>query len=641
MLQQQPNQSGVQHPNFSKHRVHKTLSRLGILCALLLLAFTLRVAQLDYHPLSGDEAFSAVSWLSGDLNYLLNVIAVIDPQPLVALLSFYAWGLGVGQSELILRYLSVLASMLVVASAFRLGYWLCGWRSGALTALLMALSMQAIWNAQDARQYALWMGLSAFNTVVLIRLLQRPGKVGRWVVFGVTSALAFHTFYLEAFILIVHHLLLLWVVVSRRHHLPSWLLSMAITATLTLPWLLRPALLSNDYAPTGGAPKPFEALIRYYVGPTSTLELAHKSMLSAVAVIVALTIVVVILKRLKGPASVWLVGYAAAPIVFLSGFAWIVGDGYFRSRYTVGGTLALITILAVAVSMLLASTRRAQRLLGISLLVGFIVLNAFSYQAYLANPAFAKAPPWREVAAYLATETGSQDVVVRNIPGPGYDYYVSEAIPATIVPRQRGEPRDATDQYIDSLFQEHERIWFMPVLGVWDAEQVAYSYLIDNAQLLSDRWFGVTRVMQFASHSEQPVDHDAEIAEAAFGEVVTVSGYTVEQVSGSNGLPEFISVVWTPTANSEEPLTSFLHLVDIETGQLVAQDDHIPQFGRVDPATWTQRGTYRDVYMLDGVGALAAGQYGVYVGVYSSSTGERLTLQQGDNAYLLTIVESN
>ncbi len=612
----------------------KRRHNLLYLVAILLAAYFLRLHNLAFYSLSGDEAFSAVNWLARDVHYLLTEIAVIDPQPPVALLTFYGWAAGVGESEFALRYLSVTASMLMVASAYRIGLWFLDGRVGLLAAFLTASSMQAIWNAQDARQYALWMGLSALNALLLIRVLQHPDQKSRWFIFGLSSALAFHTYYLEVFILIAHHLCLAVIVLYNRQFIRAWVTSLSVTGLLTIPWLLRPSLLNSGYAPTGGRPKPFEALIRQFAGPTFPLEQTHLTIASAMAAAALLAAAVYLLIKQFQLTTIWLIVYVAFPILLLSLFTIVTGEGYFRSRYTVGGVMPLMLMLALTLGWLSKQNKLAFAVV-VLLIVG---VNAISYWAYFELPTYAKAPPWSQISDYLDANVEEDDLVVRNIPGPAYDYYLKNRHQHVIVPLDRYASRDNTDRYLQTALSNYDRLWFMPVQGVWDQEQVVYSYLVDNAQLLSDHWFGVSRVMQFADYGQRDIQPET-LRSTDFASTVHLVGYTVQQFSTINQFPEYVSVIWEPISDASSGLTTFMHVIQMPSGKLVAQDDHLPQYGRVSSEQWANLEQYRDVYYLPGVGLLPVGNYEIRVGWYDVQTGERLRTTAGEDSVTLTEVE--
>lgn len=611
---------------------------LVTITVLLLAGFFIRVWNLSHHPLSGDEAFSVVNWLQGDLAFLLTEIAVIDPQPPVALLTFYGWTKLLGESEFAIRVISVFASMIVLASAYRIGTHLIERRFGAFAAVLTLFAMQQVWNAQDARQYALWMGLSAFNVVILLHARNKPTRLSNWLLFGFTSALAFHAYYLEAFMLCAHHLLLLYEVTKKHVKVLHWFASMGVTALLTIPWLLQPHLLNSSYSPTGGAPKPFEAVIRYFFGPTFPPERLYPTLTDALAMGVFLSAIVFVGIRSRKRATFWLIACATFPIVLLSLFTTITGGGYFRSRYTVAGGLPALLILSAACWLLLSANSRRVRTLGVIVVGGFLALNLFAYHTYFSNTDYAKAPPWREISATLQQKVAPNDVIVRNIPGPAYDYYISPTLTDTIVPQQRGAPISETDAYLAQLLNRQTYLWFMPVVGVWDQDQVAYSYLIDNAQLISDRWLGVTRIMQFTAYDSVPQPPE-QMIDAVFGSVVSLQGFTITQTYQPSSQPQFVVLMWRPVSVSDQPLTMFLHLIEASSGQLVAQDDHPPQQGRLNPSAWHTDRPYQDVYLLPAVSAITPSNYQLRVGVYNSETGERLLTEQGEDSVLLTDVK--
>jgi hypothetical protein len=72
-----------------------------------------------------------------------------------------------------------------------------------------------------------------------------------------------------------------------------------------------------------------------------------------------------------------------------------------------------------------------------------------------------------------------------------------------------------------------------------------------------------------------------------------------------------------------------VHLIDLATGAIVAQDDAVPRRWTYYTTWWERGEVVEDVIplALDGV---SPGEYGLLVGLYDPKTGERLPVYSAD-----------
>ncbi len=139
------------------------------LLAILLLAFFLRVYRLDAQSFWNDEGNSArIAERTPDL-ILEGAGGDVHPPGYYLLLHY--WRALAGQSEFALRFVSVVAGMLVVVLTHSLGRRLFSEAVGVMGAFLGAISPFATYYSQEARMYALLAAISAASTYAAIRIL--------------------------------------------------------------------------------------------------------------------------------------------------------------------------------------------------------------------------------------------------------------------------------------------------------------------------------------------------------------------------------------------------------------------------------------------------------------------------------------
>jgi mannosyltransferase len=182
------------------------LSRASILvlAAVLALAAALDTRFLGTRSFSMDEAFSVqlarldwrtlphALWSGGEMNMALYYGLL------------HAW-LTLGDSEPIVRALSVLMAVGAVAAVFALGTRLFGARVGLLGAFLLALNAYQIRYAQEARGYSLVLLLVTLASLRFLDALARPSR-RNWTVYALAGALAVYAHFFAIFVLLAHWL---------------------------------------------------------------------------------------------------------------------------------------------------------------------------------------------------------------------------------------------------------------------------------------------------------------------------------------------------------------------------------------------------------------------------------------------------
>ncbi|MCX7841255.1 MAG: glycosyltransferase family 39 protein, partial [Anaerolineae bacterium] len=145
----------------------KHFYRLGFFSALLL-AFALRVAFLDAPSLWNDEGTS-VALASRSIEAIVSG-AARDIHPPLYYLLLHFWMPFVGNTEYAVRFLSVIAGVLVVALVFRIAYSVFDGRVAMVAAFLTALSPFQVYYSQETRMY-IWVTLwSAVSFWAFVRL---------------------------------------------------------------------------------------------------------------------------------------------------------------------------------------------------------------------------------------------------------------------------------------------------------------------------------------------------------------------------------------------------------------------------------------------------------------------------------------
>jgi 4-amino-4-deoxy-L-arabinose transferase-like glycosyltransferase len=432
---------------------------------ILVLAWALRLYQLEADSLWGDEIFTATQspllvpellrWTAGDIHppgYYLIVGRLAD-------WSGWAHLPASALTDWLWRFPSAVAGTLAVAVTYRVGTDLLGRRVGLAGALLLAVSPVAIQYSQEARMHGLFLLGAALSTWTLASALARPDRWGWWLAYALTTALSLYTVYLAFVVLAAQGA---WVLKSHityrksqitNHKSPisnlqspllGWLAGVAFAFVLYLPWW--PTLLgivnrrlAIDDADTGiGSPLVFLVKGIHSLGPGPGwaawlfLGLWAIGMLS---VIVRRDIALALF------AGLWLVLPLALPFVFRDPRALHLRYVFLLPVYllfvaqgalvlVVGGWGLIAGSQGIRESENLESGRRTAffpasplprfpdsrttKFLYIAVLLGVALVSALFLPGYYQR---AK-PDWREVGAYLAVHTIPGDVIVT---GPLFD----------------------------------------------------------------------------------------------------------------------------------------------------------------------------------------------------------------------------
>ncbi|MCB0215132.1 MAG: glycosyltransferase family 39 protein [Chloroflexi bacterium] len=207
-----------------------------LLAGLCLLAFALRAHRLAAQSLWSDEDIT-LDRAGLPLRELLAGLPVEQAPGYYVLM--HAWTRLAGDSDLALRYPSLLAGVLAVPLAAYVGCRLRDRHTGMLLALVTALNPFLVYYGQEARMYALLYGLALAAIACLLRGID-SGRLRWWAACGALVAGILYTHYYGALIVFG---LAGWagfdLLARDRAQLRGWLVAGLVAALLFGPWLPR------------------------------------------------------------------------------------------------------------------------------------------------------------------------------------------------------------------------------------------------------------------------------------------------------------------------------------------------------------------------------------------------------------------
>ncbi len=111
---------------------------------------------------------------------------------------------------------------------------------------------------------------------------------------------------------------------------------------------------------------------------------------------------------------------------------------------------------------------------------------------------------------------------------------------------------------------------------------------------------------------------------ALFEGEIELAGYTLEQIAP---VQYRLQLIWQALRPMDRAYTVFVHLLRPDGSCCVWQADQMPQQGRYPTSRWLQGEYVVDEYIIAPDGDLAAGQYGLEIGLYIAETGRRLVVR--------------
>ncbi len=607
-------------------RVTRTQT-LFLLTGILLVGFALRLYGIDAVPFRGDEAFTAQQWAMQPLAVTLAEEATRDPHPPLAYALFRGWSLVFGVSEFSLRILPALLNLTGVAALYALGRRFAGRGVGLVAALLWAVHPFEIWHAQDARNYAIWAGLSASALWLALRALEQRSRTD-WLLYVIAALLAVYTYYLEVFMLVALNVYVLLAYWRQWSVWRQWALSQVVIGGVMALWYLQSRLLSGGgYGGTTGG---FSAdlLLTWFL---PALNFGHAGTIRPVVGLVVAGIMLLALLFLwrERPRRALFAGLMAlVPLLLISVVSMRLS--VFTPRYvlaTVPAYLLLIAWLIMRVPLRYAG--------GVLLLAwaGFSLVNVM--QDYTTP----KAPDWPGVTAYLAERTTADDVVIQTSVDAAFGYYYHEsgvAAPDYGLPFSPQQPAPDIEAFLSEQVAQADSLWIAgQTFRDWPNYGIVEAWADTNLQKVRDVTIGGLPVREYRPW---------QVSESEFTpQPLTTFGGRIELVEAYLFTPEpdaelTLWLYWQPVEQTPAPLTAFVHLVgDVNpaTGTpLWSQDDHPPQRGRVSTDAWALDAVYRDVFTLSLEG-VRSGEYALQIGWYDPQTDQRLLTTSENNAFLL------
>ena len=200
------------------------------LTAAVLLGAVLAFLDSGRAPFWRDEAHSATI-ANRTLPGTLHVLRVREANMGLYYLLLNVWERIGGTSETWIRAFSALAALAAIPVAAMVAERLVNRPFAMISAFLLATNPWFVIYAREARAYGLTLLLTATATLLFLRAVER-GNAARYVAYGLAVSAAEYSQLLAVLIVIPH---IVYLVRSRRHRDPVWLVTYLLIAVSFLP----------------------------------------------------------------------------------------------------------------------------------------------------------------------------------------------------------------------------------------------------------------------------------------------------------------------------------------------------------------------------------------------------------------------
>jgi hypothetical protein len=615
-------------------------NRRWFLLLIILLACGLRVFHLDTQSIWYDEGLS-IQLAKQSPAEAIALSATTDHPPLHTLL-LGVWLRVAGESDFVVRYLSVLCGVLAVALTYALGKRFDE-RAGLIGAGLIAIAPLAVYYSQETRGYMLLTALILIATLAALRLLNGDRRKRVWLAYCAALALALYTHYFAAFAwaaLNIGYVALDFRSLFRlRKSVWHWLLAQLVILLCFLPWI------PNALAQAGSNATYFPGRVTWQTvfGDTwrafSVGEWGDMSLVGWLwlAVIVFGIVAGLLLYRDDRKRSTIVVALALVivPLVLMSGLAWFKPK--FAPRYLLPSLPAFITLAAAGITILLDGTRTRYcrwASIGVVITLALPLAAIGSLLQLYTDPALAR-PDVRSVVRYIEDHEQPSDAIllVGGHQAPAFDHYYRGSasvipLPPDLLPAAQAPLNARVLGQLRSIGLAHSRVWLVKWQSqISDPTNIVEDTLLAAAQRLEvGANFHGMGVLLFDVRQANLVDTPQYADAAAFAEPVRVVGHNVDKRRISIDTPLRFGLYLQAAGPIRGDYQIFTHLVDAQ-GNLVAQADHIAGADSFPTSLWKPGDVLYNRFEITVPRGTPPGEYQVLIGLYDQRG--RLKLADG------------
>jgi mannosyltransferase len=419
-----------------------------------------------------------------------------------------------GESEFILRSLSVLLGALAVCLVYMVGVTLLNRRAAVFATAIFATSPFLIWYSQEVRYITLTLATTLLAMFAFQRLLAWP-SLGHWLAYGAASLLAFFSFVptlllpgVQAFYLLASP--------SPRPFVRKWIICQLVILGVFAWWFVNGThflrailearatgqeIVSNvdvfpftaDFNEVRVAVIPYTFFVfsaGFTVGPAQRELYAERSFaplaphahkLLALAVLYGILFLSGWLALRGGDSSMLLFLWIGVPVLGVFGIAKLL-DIYYDVRYVSMALPAYILVLAAGIA------RFRKPGIQTALLAAVLAVHGISLANYYFDPRYAREDT-RSAASYLESKVAPEDLALVVGTLSSLPYYYKRPL-VSVRPEFSNGTAMGFSKRLHELAENHKRLWLTQIRP-WqtDREGTVQTALDEACELLEIRKF--------------------------------------------------------------------------------------------------------------------------------------------------------
>jgi hypothetical protein len=572
--------------------------------------------------------------------------------------------LAAGDSEFVLRYLSLAACVLIVPLLYQCGRRLFGPLAGVGGALLAAASPLYLWAQQEARPYALATLFGVLSFYALLRLLQEraaefqaprrgAGQLG-WGALYVGATVAMLGTHYHTLQLLPAYGAIYLLARGHRQGRTWWpLLAVGAAAAAIAVYGLREIMPPSDIPGYTFIPLPtlLQDVLRSFPLGVSGTRLVLYQWVAGVLLLAALAILITRPEKALRRHAAYLLLCFALPVAEMYAISY-VRPVYMNIRHLIFASPFYYLLLAAGAAQArhvrLGKAIRVPLIVPAGAMVATLLVGmGLSTRTYFVDPQYDK-EDHRAWGRYLTEHVRPGDVVVV-YPGAVYElytYYSSSPAPYYGFPLRMAASAEETIRHLQELGQQYERIWVAHSLtpGWAYRGDVTLDWLEENAlQIAHERFPGHLNTFPVYAFSLAPMISDALPPEASplaldLGGELRLLGVRSIDATTAAGEPLRLSLYWSAAQPTTREYRFALSVTDQE-GTVWASLDYVPYDGTYPPPEWPVGAIVRDDVDVDLPPGAPPGRYSLDVSVYPADhSGPALPVRELDSGQLMGLI---
>ncbi len=442
-----------------------------VITLVVLLASILMLVYLGKKSLWQDEALS-VMLAKQDWETFWLVLSKRTNMNLYHMMLH--WWVKIGQSEFVVRGLSVIFALATVPVLYALGTRIFGSRAGIIAALLLTVNAFFIHYAQEARAYSLVLLLVTLSSYFFVVSIERPSRRS-WIGYVICSILAVYSHLFAVFVLLTHGVSLVFL---RRRDVQwrSLLISVAAIIFMTLPLSIKLSIkvLSGEKLGLSWIPLPNSySLLRvfYHLAGGSLLLLFSYFFLGIIALIPAIRTLAKYKRSIESWHYFFVLTWLFVPIIL--SFSYSFYKPILWPRYLIICLPPLILTAGVGLSNLQDRSRR----IFVASLIIMLILSGSGLINWYTGYDKEGGEDWRQATRYVLSRVQTGDTIFFEPPYASlpFDYYLHRLntngkIPDSIYYssetyvtsgfQRRGQPV-FDERFLEQLPKQYKRIWIV------------------------------------------------------------------------------------------------------------------------------------------------------------------------------------